>query len=180
MKIAITGAQGVGKTVFAELLAKYLPDHELLPEAARLAAEAGFELDKEATIDSEICIMGKQVEMEHRSDKWIADRCFIDIWAYVRTLFNEQSILSNIIAGMTLYHAKQYDYIFYIPIEDFPIKDDGLRLVDKDAQINYDKHIQDILSILPGNKRIIKLTGSVQDRVDQALEAMYLNKNQLA
>ncbi|KKT18830.1 MAG: hypothetical protein UW02_C0021G0028, partial [Candidatus Nomurabacteria bacterium GW2011_GWB1_43_7] len=53
MKIAITGAQGVGKTTLARQINKHYPDFKILPEAARLAKEAGYNLDQTATTETE-------------------------------------------------------------------------------------------------------------------------------
>ena len=53
MKIVITGAQGVGKTTLAKQINKHYPDFKILPEAARLAKEAGFNLDQTVTTEKE-------------------------------------------------------------------------------------------------------------------------------
>ena len=51
MKIAIIGAQGVGKTTLAEQINKDYPNFKILPEAARLAKEAGYNINQTATIN---------------------------------------------------------------------------------------------------------------------------------
>ena len=64
MKIAILGAQGVGKTTLARDVTQAFPSHTLLPEAARLALEAGHKLDETATIETELWLILKQLELE--------------------------------------------------------------------------------------------------------------------
>src|SRR3990167_10552213 len=90
MRIAIVGAQGTGKTSLANDLLKLLPDYRLLPEVARMAADLGFSLDKEITLETEIWIAAKQYEMEQScGPNWIADRSFIDLYGYLKVLFPE-------------------------------------------------------------------------------------------
>src|SRR3989338_4306995 len=93
MKIAITGAQGVGKTTLAEQINKDYPDFKILPEAARLAKEAGYRLDHTATTETELWLIAKQIELESEQGRWVADRSCIDLLAYIQHLFSEESAL---------------------------------------------------------------------------------------
>lgn len=161
MKIAITGAMGVGKTTLAKDLAEKL-GLEILPEVARIAAEEGYKLDKDVSIDAEMFMISKQQKLEMDSDSWIADRCFIDLLAYISILFPMNILLQFDVSDL-LEDAK-YDWVLYIPPE-FDIEDDGVRSTDKDFQKTVDEKIKEFLP-----EGYVEVTGSKEDRVNQVLK----------
>lgn len=146
MKIAITGAQGVGKTTLANQFVRGR-FFVLLPEAARLAADAGFKLDRTATAETEIWIAHKQKQLElNGGSTWIADRCFVDLLAYCRVLFAKNLSLLHYIEDMAHKRIEKYDIIAYCPAGQFPIQSDGLRYVNTEFQMSADKEVRRILA----------------------------------
>lgn len=160
MRIAITGAMGVGKTTLTNQLSEAL-GIKLLPEVARQLIEEGHKLDGEATPELELLTAYYQEKLEE-GDDWIADRCLIDILAYSTLLFTDEKLLNEL--DYRLYKAK-YDIILYIPPE-FPIEDDGFRSTDSDFQKKID---QEILKILKEYK-YYTIKGTREERLLQALE----------
>src|SRR5688500_18595030 len=80
-RIAIVGSFSTGKTTLAEALAERL-DLPLLPEVAREVVELGFNLDKDATPETETLIFLRQYNNELSNEQFVGDRSLIDVMAY--------------------------------------------------------------------------------------------------
>jgi nicotinamide riboside kinase len=163
MKIAITGAQGVGKTTLAQQINKDYPGFKILPEAARLAKEAGYDLDHTATTETELWLIAKQIELESGEGKWLADRCGIDLLAYIHHLFSEEKSLTELATNTLVPRFNHYDLVLYLPSGEFAIEDDGVRTTDVGFQQAIDQRIRDVLE----NNKIpfIKIIGSPEERL---------------
>lgn len=163
MKIAITGAQGVGKTTLARQINKHYPDFKILPEAARLAKEAGYDLDQTATTETELWLITKQVELESTESKWVADRCGIDLLAYIQHLFSEESALIELATKTLTPRFSNYDLVLYLPSGQFAIEDDGVRTTDIEFQQAVDRRIRDVLE--KHKIPFIEIIGSPEERL---------------
>ena len=163
MKIAIIGAQGVGKTTLAEQINKDYPDLKILPEAARLAKEIGYALDKTATIETEFWLIMKQIELENGESEWVADRSCIDLLAYIHHLFPEESALIEFATKTLVPEFHNYDLVLYLPSGQFAIEDDGLRLTDLKFQQAIDWRIRDVLE--KHKIPFVKIIGSPKERL---------------
>jgi nicotinamide riboside kinase len=164
MKICITGSQGVGKTTLAQQINKEFPEFQVLPEAARLAVEAGYSLDLDATMELEMWLILKQIELEKATGDWVADRCFIDLVAYISYLFRHQDALIEVAQRIIGDRLKGYDLVLYLPVE-FEIKADGVRFVDKKFQSDVDKIVEWLLHRY--DIRFHRITGNPKERLTQ-------------
>ena len=163
MKIAIIGAQGVGKTTLAQQINKDYPLFKILPEAARLAKEAGHNLDETATVETEIWLINKQIELESTEENWVADRCGIDLLAYIEHLFSHELDLVKFAVKTLTPRFNNYDLVIYLPSGEFTIEDDGVRTTDVKFQEDIDRKIKDILEkykIL-----FVEVVGSPEERL---------------
>lgn len=164
MKIAITGAMGVGKTTLANHIAE-ANGFTLLPEVARILIDEGYKLDEGTTVEIEYEILKRQKLLEDHEGPYISDRCLVDLMAYCAVLFPEEKELLFEIAR-TLKDAK-YDAIIYVAPE-FALEDDGERSVNPEFQTAIDDRIKDILESL--KIKWHKVTGSREDRLNQVLK----------
>lgn len=165
MKIAIIGAQGVGKTTLAQQINKDYPEFMILPEAARLAVEAGHKLDHTATVETELWLINKQIELECTENKWVADRCGIDLLAYIEYLFSHEASLLEFATRTLVPRFSSYDLIIYLPSGEFDIEDDGVRTTDIKFQENIDSTIRNILE--KHKIPFIKIVGSPRERLEK-------------
>jgi hypothetical protein len=81
MRIALTGAHGVGKSTLADELAEllYVP---VLPTPGRTLAARGLPVNEEATVTSQTLAWLLQYRFEREQRRWVAPRTLIDVWAY--------------------------------------------------------------------------------------------------
>ncbi|MFA6077259.1 MAG: ATP-binding protein [Candidatus Paceibacterota bacterium] len=163
MKIVIIGAQGVGKTTLAKQINKHYPDFKILPEAARLALEAGYKLDQTATIETEHWLIAKQIELESGEGKWVADRSCIDLLAYIHHLFSEESALIEFATKTLVPRFDKYDLVLYLPSGEFDIEDDGVRSTDIEFQRAIDERFKDVLK--KHKIPFVKIVGSPGERL---------------
>lgn len=89
MKLAFTGAHGIGKTTLAKWLADYMKI-PYVPEYAREVLESGKKIDSlENFVDFEDSIMNMKIAEEERLERegresFIADRSYIDYSVYLK------------------------------------------------------------------------------------------------
>ncbi|MEK9181601.1 MAG: ATP-binding protein [Patescibacteria group bacterium] len=163
MKIAIIGAQGVGKTTLAKQINEHYPDFKILPEAARLAKEAGYNLDKTATTKTEHWLIAKQIELENMEGKWVADRSCIDLLAYIHHLFSKESALIEFANKTLASRFSNYDLVLYLPSGEFLIEDDGVRTTDIKFQQAINERIRDVLE--KHEIPFVRIVGSPEERL---------------
>ncbi len=170
MRIAIIGAQGVGKTTLAQQINKYYPQIQILPEAARLAQKEGYKLDHTATVETELWLINKQVELENDLNDWVADRCSIDLLAYIQYLFSHEFDLIEFATKTLVPKFSNYDLVIYLPSGEFAIEDDGLRTTDLKFQKDVDNQIRDILD--KHKIQFIKIIGTPEERLEKVKELL--------
>lgn len=167
MKIGITGSFGTGKTTLSKLVAGR-KKYKLLSESPLQAFQIGLSMNKQADTECEVYIFGKQIEMEiNAKDNYVADKCFIDLFAYAEYLFPEDKSLLDVLEKITDNAVKKYDIIIYLPSGEFPIEDDGLRPIDVGFQKAVDKNILDYL--LKNKIKYYRVVGDKESRYKQVL-----------
>lgn len=182
--IAMTGAQGVGKSTLAEAMKKELDvvlgkNVVIVQGVARQLKDKGFSIDKDATVSSKWAIEGAYVDVEQklRHQPKIFCRSVIDRFAYARAggldmEMHFHRILPSYCHGNASESA-EYDLLIYIPIEkQVPLVGDGVRNPDVDFQVRVDTEIRKLLYEYRVPVQVVQ--GTVEQRLALAVDATKL------
>lgn len=177
MRIGLSGAQGVGKTTLAGVLAREL-DIPLVEEQARVVVKE-FGLDSlralkgrpQLSKEFQWACLNAQIRVENElGDRFIADRTVVDNAAYwLKWRAGRSSSQDN----LEYYRACEaragvYDLVIYVPPE-IPLMSDGFRTANPVYQAEMDWLIKTLLwgMVRPG--RIVTVRGEFEERVNQGL-----------
>ncbi len=143
MKIALIGAQGVGKTTLSKALINVFPNAHIVRETVR---ECPYPCDQGADFKTEWwvlshSILAEQEGRESATDLIITDRCLLDIAVYTKLIHEaKDGRISDIQRDMiertigSWFAEDPYDFIFFIKVNPSIWKtrdiDDGFRSVD--------------------------------------------------
>jgi len=174
MRIAISGAQSVGKTTILNALRseKIFKDYHIANEVTRRVGSYGLPINENGTDLTQRLIMQEHIVNTFMYDKFIADRSAWDGYVYSCYLWNKGRVTHD-----TLDYSRQvfmkvqgtYDLQFYIEPE-FEIVDDGVRSTNTAFR---DEIIRIFESTAEDFKmNAVRLTGSVRERVEQVLYAI--------
>ena len=196
MKIVITGSHGVGKTTLGKQIFQYIQSEEnkidiineftiekaslskifsgrkkynYLPDVAIEAFNSGFSISEDTSLETELWIISKQVELENKFfDNYVTDKCFIDLLAYGIYIFKDNSALIEILKQIAIPHMHKYDLVIYLPTGEFPIEDNGIRSLDPVFQQEIDRVILEIMK--ENNIPYHRISGSKEERYEQILK----------
>jgi predicted ATPase len=124
-RVAVTGAQGVGKTtlardLFAICRARTGVSCEFLQGIGHRVKEAGYPLGPAATSGTIYAFAAEHLKRERtcQAELVIQDRCLIDLLAYVRVLGLLEEPASWMLKEATLTSLETIDLILFVPICD--------------------------------------------------------------
>ena len=174
MRIAISGAQSVGKTTVLNALRseKIFKDYHIANEVTRRVGSYGLPINENGIDLTQRLIMQEHIVNTFMYDKFIADRSAWDGLVYSIYLWTKGRISYDAMNYSQLVFMKvqpTYDIQFYIEPE-FDMIDDGVRSTDKGFR-------DDIIRIFESTAidykmNAVRLTGSVRERVEQVLRAI--------
>ena len=165
MKIAITGAHGVGKTTLAEKLQEHLPSYELIVEPYYQLEELGHEFSETPNAEDFAEQLNYSIKQIAASgDNVIFDRCPVDIMAYMEALNGLQYI--NLMYDKVESVMTEIDLIVFVPIEqpdiiayqksDYPELRDAVNEILKDSVHDF-------------GIDVLEVKGTLSERVSQVL-----------
>lgn len=169
IKIAISGAQGVGKSSLIKKLDSYLKLYGItkITEITRNVAKT-HKINEDGNDETQKLIIQSHFNT-FNNKSFICDRCILDGYVYTKYLYDNHKVNKNILELAQLSLIKlidKYDYIFYIEPE-FELEDDGVR----SNNIEFRNKIVDIFetTIKLFNINVIRLNGSIQTRINKII-----------
>lgn len=159
----------MGKTTLAKALSEKIGAtyiHDIVREEA---VPKGFSINENTPFEVQVWLVARQWELEKTTKgSWIADKSLFDFLIYGNIALADAKYVNvrNTIQEMIENNAN-YDFVFYLPIE-IPFEADGIRSADREFQKEVDRRYKKYLD----NRGIeyVTLTGSVQERVDKAVQ----------
>lgn len=154
MKIAITGAHGVGKTTLAKSLSKKMGLPMISEIARREAKLYGFskteqirKAPKERIRGYQEAVYTSQVFSESALQKgFVSDRSVFDVVAYMEFYGLSPDDVGWVTDKARL-HSKNYDLLIYCPIpKGGVVEDDGFRLTGQEGQEKIDELIKMLIN----------------------------------
>lgn len=146
MRIALTGAHGVGKSTLADELAVLL-NVPILPTPGRTLTSRGLPVNEEATVTSQTLAWLLQYRFEREQSDWVAPRSLIDVWAYTvqaaerhEPTPTERALLEELKRSTPVAVAERYDELVYISPR-IALQADGVRPTDAGFQRSTDEAI---------------------------------------
>jgi predicted ATPase len=166
MKVLV-GAHGTGKSTLLQEVLNHNPDYFVTDGFSRPVHRLNKKLDlsnyESQMMINELSAWAYQNYLRH--SKVISTRGLIDCLIYSEILTPQLDITDL----KDLFQSTKYDveYYFYVPIEfEYPT-DDSERSLSETLQVKIDHYIQDFLySNLPEDK-VVRITGSVEERYRQ-------------
>lgn len=164
MKIAITGAHGVGKTTLAEKLQEHLPDYELVAEPYYQLEELGYEFSETPNADDFAQQLNYSIkQIVAGGDNVIFDRCPVDIIAYIEALDGIHYI--NSMYDKAESAMAEINLIVYVPIEQPDVISSPKEYPE--LRDSVDEILKE--SIPDFGIEMIEVKGSLSHRVNQVL-----------
>jgi len=160
MRIGFIGAQSVGKTTLANLLAEET-GFTLIREQIRISVKAfnalGFSTPDELANSTwyphmMLEVYRRQLRCELQSHAgFVSDRTTLDYFGYYELLNSDEDFLVNLFRKSFIDHYRaNYDLVIYIPIM-FPAVDDNYRNINEDFRKKVDSKLR---SLMGENKNV--------------------------
>lgn len=173
MRIGIAGAQSVGKTTLLNALRseKMFQDMRVCNEVTRRVMSYGLPINEQGNDVTQKLIMQEHIVNVFMYENFITDRTALDGVVYTKYLHENGKVNDETMTFATDVFVKlypKYDIMFYIEPE-FEIQNDGIRSIDMNFRNRIVQIFKEYFEIysLPA----ITLSGSVRERVEQAIQA---------
>lgn len=176
--IAVSGAQGVGKTTTVGDLSRYLSSNkknlnvQVKSEIARNLIKRGIGSDQNTKPEEYALYIKKHLEFFHTPvsfDIKLLDRSLLDVLAFANANNNIHNNWNKMLGSLVEIVVAEIDFYFYIPIQkEVPLEDDGVRNINPLYRAKIDKEILNLLNIIYPS--FIELRGNRDDRLNEIIE----------
>lgn len=178
IRIGICGAHSVGKTTLLNALRSedFFKDYVIADGVTRKLKKRGMKINEAGDDDTQRAVMDSHIVNAFLYDNMLTDRTAVDGYVYTAWLYSEGKVSEETLNYAVKVMEKVvplYDIIFYIKPE-FDIVDDGVRSTD----LRFRDQIAELfdITIKMSKINVYPLTGSVRNRVDQAIKTLVTMK----
>ena len=182
--ISFSGAQSSGKTTLLNICQRQSCEvlspfngYGFVPEVTRLIKNKyNLPINENGTDITQLCIINQHIDnyLTYQDRNVIMDRCILDGLVYTEYLVEMNQVDSRVLDYARYIYdmlIPKIDVIFYTD-PAIPLIDDGERSIDVDFRNSIiDKFNFYIKSL----NNVIKLSGSVEDRLDKIKRTLILN-----
>lgn len=176
MICTIIGASGVGKTTLIREIEKQFPHYVSITNVMRSFSKShNLKLNESASCDAQLLFFNNflQLLLTNTEKNVILDRSLLDSYTYSQHINSPiDPFIMDYMFNICKKYMTKFDKIFYIPIE-FNIEHDGVRSDDQGYHYRIDKSIQNNLQMLELGDRVVRVTGTVQQRLDIVKEHLF-------
>lgn len=165
MKIAISGAQGVGKTTVINVLEND-KKFTVFKNVVRNIASRGNKINDDGDIDTQCRVLESHLSNLDKDGDCIYDRCLWDWFVFTTYLYchdqineGEFRVFKNIFKN----NINRYDLIFYIPPE-FDLVDDGVRSMNEEFREEIVNLFEEVANLYGLN--YFEVRGTVEERIN--------------
>ncbi len=183
LRLGISGAPGVGKTLLCELIGETVARTLKLKvhvskEVARTLVKKGVKINTESRVEDYLAFLSEHMRRMRTcsGDLILFDRTMLDVYAFMKVNGHTGGWLESLTDELVRWQTNALRLYFYIPPE-FDVQDDGIRIVDSDIIRALDEAILNLLRrYFPD---FVTLKGDPEARVDQFLRELLKDKNLL-
>lgn len=182
--ISFSGAQSSGKTTLLNICQRQSNEvfspfsgFEFVPEVTRLIKHKyNLPINEQGTDITQLCIINQHIEnyISHQSKNVIMDRCILDGLVYTEYLVEINQVDSRVLKYAEYIYElliSKIDIIFYTD-PAIPLIDDGERSINADFR---NKIIEKFNFYIKYLNNVVKLSGSVEDRLDKIKRTLILH-----
>ncbi len=171
MRVGIAGAQSVGKTTLLNGLRseEVFKGYSICNEVTRKVMSYGLPINENGNDATQKLIMNEHIVNVFMHENMLTDRTVLDGLVYTKYLHRVGNIDTNTLLYVQNVFDKVwpcYDYVFYIEPE-FEIEADGTRSTNKEFRDGIVELFDQVIE--KKNLRLIKLSGSVRNRINTVI-----------
>lgn len=175
MRIAVVGAQNVGKTTFVKDVVSHFPTYTTPNVSYRdVVLARGLKINQETGPESQRAIMDFIYDLisQDKNENIIFDRCLIDNYVYTYCAYLKGKVDKSFVEETkqkVFEHLKYLDLIIFIPTSvNINLEDDKLRDTDKNfVDLVNRSFVEILLEIAQNNLIPIKVfSGTREERVE--------------
>lgn len=178
MLIGFTGAQCTGKSTLLNhcMQLDIGADFKFIDEVTRKVKRDGHQINLDGNDITQLFILNEHLNNHTKQGDWILDRCILDGYIYSSCL-SRKGIVSDWVTryacDLMMLLVDKIDIIFYTQPEDVPLIADGTRSIDLNFRQDIINRYEDLFAQdYYWMDRVIRLYGSVEDRLDTIKETI--------
>lgn len=178
MLIGFTGAQCTGKSTLLNhcMQLDLTSDFKFVEEVTRKVKRDGHQINLDGNDITQLFILNEHLNNHTKQGDWILDRCILDGYIYSSCLSRKGCVsdwVTKYACDLMMLLVDKLDVIFYTQPEDVPLIADGTRSVDLNFRQDIINRYEDLFAQdYYWMDRVIRLYGSVEDRLDTIKETI--------